>query len=217
MRLRPAKFNNYLFFILALAGIGSLIAWLFYQGLEALKIEIPLWLGTSGAIAIAGSIFSLYDKYFWSWKVFKFLGLIDFPDLRGRWSGQILSSHDQLNSRHPAILEIKQSASELLVNLYTEQSQSSSIVATIIQDSDEVDSIRFIYRNEPDVDTPHSMQIHNGSCLLRYFPDVNILRGEYFTSRERSTYGTMEFNFQSKQILGRFTENTRPAESEQVQ
>lgn len=205
MRLSPAKFLHYAIFIASLIGIGLAVVFVLHQALSLIGIELPWWFETPSSFGIAGLLFSTFDKWLWSWRGFRKIGLIDFPDLRGRWTGELHSSFHEMKIPIAAALEIKQTATSIVVNLYTEQSQSTSIVATFKTDPDGVDGLHYIYENKPaPASQEQNMHRHDGHAHLRYFPDIRKLQGGYFTSRERRTYGSMEFRFEGKDALGRF-------------
>lgn len=205
MNISPANFTNYAIFIVSLVIIGSLAALGFYELLGSVGIDIPSWLEVPGGIGIAGLLFSLFDKYFWAWPIFRWLGLIDFPDLRGRWEGEIVSSYENEKTTLPAVIEIKQTSSSIQVYLYAEESKSKSLSTSLEKDDDGVDLLRYGYINQPDSLSIDSMHIHYGSAQLRYYSDMEQLTGEYFTSKERVTHGKLIFNYSSKELLGRFT------------
>ena len=162
------------------------------------------WIETPGALAIVGILYSLFDKYFWSWKIFRVLGIVDFPDLRGRWAGEIISSYKDEETNILTRLEIFQTASVLVVSLYTSDSYSVSSSASIIKGDDGFDILRYGYVNYPLAISVDTMKIHHGFASLKFFQDINELRGEYFTSRDRGTYGTMRFQYENSKRIGRF-------------
>lgn len=204
MRLSPANFTSYAVFVLVLVGLGVLGVIAIDLVFGWLNYSRPLWVEIPGSLAIAGVLFSLFDKYFWSWGIFRRLGIIDFPDLRGRWTGELVSSYEDGEKTTSAALEIRQSASSTVISLYTEQSRSTSTVVTHGKAGDEQDAITYAYRNQRKALSPDTMQSHFGSADLRYYPDIQELRGEYFTSGERRTHGTLKFSFDRKRLLGRF-------------
>jgi hypothetical protein len=188
-------------------GLGLIVAWVIHQVFGLFGIEVPWWLETPGAIAVAGTLFSLFDKYFWSWPIFSRLGIIDFPDLHGRWVGELKSSYEAKNAEKrtlKAALEIQQTASDICINLFTEESHSTSLDASLKKNPSGIFELRYGYENHPEPFTVDTMKIHFGSVMLCYFPDINELRGEYFTSRERATHGTMRFKYKGKRLHGRF-------------
>lgn len=204
MKLSPATFKRYAVFILSLILLGSVPVFALHYALDKFGVTLPWWAETITSTGIAGSLFSLFHNNLWAWGIFKRLGLIATPDLRGRWMGELRSSHDEMAAPVTAALEIRQTASSVLINLYTEQSQSSSIVANFGLDADRQYALRYAYENRPRRSSPESMQTHQGYALLRYHPEVRELRGNYFTStRDRNTYGTMHFEFNSNKVLGR--------------
>jgi hypothetical protein len=202
MKIEPSNFKSYATFVLTLVGLGLIAAWLIHRTFVALGVNDLWWLETPGAIGVAGMLFSLYDKYLWRQPIFAYLGLVDQPDIQGRWKGETTSSHDKKNST--AYLEIRQTATSLAINLYTERSHSKSMDASFVKLSEGVFCLRYSYENHPETFVIETMQTHLGLATVTYFSDIKQLRGDYFTSRERKTHGTMRFKLVSRKLLGRF-------------
>lgn len=204
MKTSSTNFSNYAWFILILILLGAGAAWLLNQAFSRFSIEVPFWIEVPGAIGFAAWLYTIFDKYLWAWPLFRWLGLIDFPDFRGRWTGELKSSFSSNEAPILAVLEIKQSASEVRANMYTKESMSSSLSAGISRGSDDVPVLRYGYLNTPEPFSVETMQMHYGSVELRLYKDKKKLLGKYFTSKERGTHGSLSFSYASKELLGRF-------------
>ncbi len=203
MRIRPDNFTRFFYFVVTLTVVSLCVVWVLkslakYFGL----IDLPIWIETPSVVAVVVALYSLFDKHLWAWPIFRHLRLIDFPDLRGRWSGRLKSSYD--NEELEAVLEIVQTSSAIAVSLYSERSHSVSEIADFTVGSNGQTRLHYVYRNAPASLSPDSMQMHLGTVALTYFADVRALEGDYYTGRGRQTYGTMRFEFSDRTLLHRF-------------
>jgi len=202
--LTPGSFRSYLVLALVLFGLGLAAAWLIHATLALVGIASLWWLETPGALSVAITLFAAFDKWLWAWPPLRSIGLVQWPDLRGRWEGQLLTSFPLQEEPLPASIEIRQTATSIQVSLYARQSRSTSVFATIAPDEDGVPTLKYTYLNRPEALENGSMHMHLGSSELRYFTDIRELRGRYFTSHDRGNDGSMTFSFASKHLLGRF-------------
>jgi hypothetical protein len=201
MRIRPDNFTRFFYFVALLAALSLAIVGLLKGVTKYFGIELPFWIETPSVVGLVVALYSLFDKHLWAWPLFRWFRVIDFPDLRGRWTGRIKSSfkHEEL-----AVIEIVQSSSRVVVSLYTERSQSVSQIADFTIAPNGQTQLHYIYRNTPALHSHESMQIHVGTVALTVFDDVRVLDGEYYTGRGRQTYGTMRFDFSARRLLHRF-------------
>ena len=195
MKISPTSFQRYSIFILLLVGIGLLATWTIHRALSLVNVVLPWWIETPSTLGVAGILYAIYHKYLWPMRVFRFFGITEVPDIRGRWEGTLHSSFSERRDELPAVIEIHQSASDIKINLYTSQSRSSSVVANFSKDIDRAMCLHYTYLNEINGLAAETMHTHYGSVHLRYYPDVRKLVGEYYTSRQRGNYGEMNFKF----------------------
>lgn len=203
MRIRPDNFTRFFYFFAALTLVSFGVAW----GLKGLAkyfglTDLSIWIETPSVVAVVVALYSLFDKHLWAWPIFRRLRLVDFPDLRGRWSGHLKSSYD--NQELEAVLEIVRTSSAISVSLYGERSQSVSEIADFTVGSNNQTKLHYVYRNAPGSLSPESMQMHLGTVSLVCFTDARVLEGDYYTGRGRQTYGTMRFEFVGRALLHRF-------------
>ena len=203
MRIRPDNFTRFFYFFVSLTLISFGVAW----GLKGLAkyfglTDLPIWIETPSVVAVVVALYSLFDKHLWAWPLFRWLRVIDFPDLRGRWTGRLHSSHN--GEELEAVLEIVQTSSGISVSLYGERSQSVSEIADFTVGSNGQTKLHYVYRNAPGSLSPDSMQMHLGTALLVCFTDARVLEGDYYTGRGRQTHGTMRFEFAGRALLHRF-------------
>ena len=140
-----------------------------------------------------GLLFLIFNKWLWKW--WSWFGLINFPNLNGKWEGHLKTSYDNFKSEIKATLEIKQTASTIKVKGIFNQSKSISICETFaFSEIDQSIALYFFYKNDPNQNEKQLKQ-HEGAMKLIYEKDKK-LSGYYWTGKDRQTYGVMEFNKQ---------------------
>jgi hypothetical protein len=147
----------------------------------------------SVAGAIVTIVFLLWEKQIWRWRrIRRFTGV---PLVSGTWRGQIISSYEE-NGKSvgsvPAFLHISQTASSVVVTLFTQESSSTSERAALIAGEDGHWRLTWQYANTPRHSVRSRSTRHLGAAELK----VGALQGEgldgsYFTDRQ--TGGEMKF------------------------
>lgn len=201
MYINFTKASHILFFggFLPLLSLG--LAWIFYK----IFPNPPFLFVTLSPIYTYTLLYLFFDKYAWSWGIFRILNIVALPDLRGRWGGQQTSSRKErsTNVEIPAYLEIRQTFSKIIVKSYYPKSQSESVVAVFAKLNDEL-YLFYTYDNEPNSLKSGTMQAHKGTAKLKYLPKENKLRGIYFNSMRNT--GDVKFSFEQQDLLYRFKE-----------
>lgn len=199
MRIDFTKTPHILFFAAVLPLLSLGLSWCFYK----LIPSPPFWLETVSPVFAYVLLYSLFEKYFWHWKLFAILGIVDFPDLRGRWKGKQRSSYKENgnNVEVPSCLEISQTFSKIFVCACYERSQSESVVANFAELNNE-SYLFYTYDNEPNSLKSGTMQAHKGTVKLKYLPSENKLIGTYFNSIGNS--GEVDFEFEQYDLIKRF-------------
>lgn len=194
-----SKTPHIIFFAGFLPALSIFLAWCFSQVFS----NPPFWIETLSPLLAYGILYSIFDKYLWNWKVFKWLGISIFPDLRGRWKGNQKSSYqvEGENVIVPSFLEIRQSFSEICICAYYQKSQSASVTASFVETSNG-DYLFYTYDSEPNSLKQGTMQIHRGTVKLKCIPNENKMMGVYFNSIGNT--GDMDFDFESSKLLDRF-------------
>lgn len=157
---------------------------------------IPAHLATSFSYAVTGisMCLLLWNRWIWAWPVFRLW--VKRPDLRGTWRGQLLSSWESVEGHRAGPIEayvvIRQTFISLDVRLFTLESDSASLAATIAPDSAGMQTLYIAYRNEPKALIRDRSPIHYGGMLLRVRgTPAKKLDGTYWT--DRATKGDIEF------------------------
>jgi hypothetical protein len=204
MKVRPDNFKRFAYFTALLAILSYLIVLGFKLLLGLLFGPPPAWLETPSFFGVLVFLYKVFDSYLWHWPLFHWLGIVDFPDLRGRWTGTVTSSWQ--TGQRPAILEIVQTASAIRAALYTTDSHSESRTADFEIRGDGRPVLHYVYENVPNSTAASTMERHEGTAALTYFSDKQLLEGGYYTGRSRQSQGEMTFYFRSKKLCGRFFE-----------
>lgn len=196
------------YFILFISGI-TLIAILLAFILHIIKSYflnwIPWWIELPSILPFVILQYYIFNNCLWHTKLFKLIGLVKFPDLRGRWEGYVVSSYNK-NKKLDFILEIQQTFSNIHINAFTSNSRSYSTIANFVKMNDETVQLHYEYRNEPDYLSDEDLKIHYGTAHLRW---PNNVRGEiigdyYNSSRDRPRYGTIHLEFLSRKLKNEF-------------
>lgn len=199
MGVNLSKTSHVIFFAGVLPVLSLALAW----GASKAMPNPPFWAETLSPLLAYAILYGVFEKYLWSWEIFRLLGVSDSPDLRGRWEGAQRSSYKQdgSNVAVPSVLEIRQSFNNIFVSAYYEKSQSSSIAASFVA----VNGNRYLfytYDSDPNSMQEGTMQIHKGTVKLAYVPQGKKLIGAYFNSI--GNRGDMEFSFAGRELLNRF-------------
>lgn len=180
-------------FILSLSSLG--ISFLISKGLNIFGISIPAYIDGPSTMAIFGFLYWAFEKYAWKWQVFRKLHLIKTPNLNGVWEGEYSSSYICKDTNKPykgkVSFTIEQTWTRIRIVSENGKSISCSEVAGIAINDNMGIVLRYQYKNEPKFDTVESMHCHTGFNKLRYLPNKQQFLGDYFTDKNRLTYGTL--------------------------
>ncbi len=162
------------------------------------SINIPTYIDGPSSMVIFGILYWLFDNHGWKWGFFRRIGLIKTPNLNGIWEGKFHSSFIDDNSNTNNIgkvkLTIEQSWTKIRMISENEKSVSCSKIAGIAVYDEMGIVLGYQYSNEAKFDSEDTMNCHLGFNKLRYLNGCK-LEGNYFTDRNRKTYGTLEFKF----------------------
>jgi hypothetical protein len=109
--------------------------------------------------------------------------------------GYVASSFDEHGTRYDASIGIRQSWTRIRAILRTENSESHSLIATIITADPDATALGYEYLNEPKAHAKTTMHAHRGMArlTLRELGSRRVLDGEYYTGRDRQNYGILHF------------------------
>jgi len=114
------------------------------------------------------------------------------PKLSKRYIGTLKSSYD--GKDRTVTLEIKQTFLSVRVYIKTNESKSSSIIASIEEILGE-NQLVYCYLNKPKSEYRNRSEIHYGTAMLDIYDD-GMLQGTYYT--DRNTRGDMIFRPDNK-------------------
>jgi len=141
---------------------------------------------TSNIVFIFYIIFmNLIWKFHWF-----FPWLVPFPDLSGKWKGEMKSNWKKEEGGIPPIpyeIEIEQTFSNIQIKLETKESSSRSIGASFDLDRQRgIYRLIYTYHNEPKTtEVRERSPIHRGTVILNFTKEFHIkeLEGIYYTDR----------------------------------
>ncbi len=191
MKIDFSKTSHIVFFAALLPLLSLAMAWAFSQVVK----NPPFWLETFSPLASYTLLYAIFDRYLWHFKVFKFLGVVTFPDLRGRWKGKLKSSYN--NETPQTYLEITQRFSCIYIHAYFRASRSASVVASFTELNGK-EYLFYTYDNEPNSLKKGTMQNHKGTVKIDCSSKDKKLNGFYFNSI--GNQGDIELAFEQKDL-----------------
>lgn len=201
MNITSRNKKPFLTFLLFLGVISIFIATAVHQA-----IQPPWWIDVGSPVAVFILLYELFEYRAWKWKVFRWLGVVDFPNLSGRWEGHITSTY-QTNSKPTQsniCLEIEQNASRIFVRAFTEQSASDSTFAGFGETSGHR-YLYYAYDNDPNPQRNGTMNRHYGFTKLEYIENGKRLQGSYFNSlTPTANSGVIELEYRGSSLFARF-------------
>lgn len=160
--------------------------WLFMQVLPA-EIFDNIVLDAVFIVGLFILSSSLFNLVVWRWRVLRWLGLIQFPDLNGQWTGYLTSEWTEHSQLYPISIEIKQTWLTTQIDFRASDSASRSHSVAILRDSDGNFQVHYIYHARPSRDVHPDWEPFYGLCIMTY-RDGKILSGyyEYFNRQSQS-------------------------------
>lgn len=185
--------NERILIPLYLAILSVLLALFFQWAFELFNLTLPWWVEAPSVFALYGLFYKLFDKYLWKWEIFKTIGAIKTPNLNGGWKGHLASSYEDFKKKHDANIRIVQSWTRISIVLTTESSSSRSLLAGIITENPEQNTLSYQYLNEPRQNSEKSLHVHRGTATLNIQSDLSKFMGEYYSGRDRMNSGELVF------------------------
>lgn len=160
------------------------------------------------SLALAG-----FDR--WLWRVPGIRRLTGRPLLEGTYWGEVRSESidpETQRKRDPvaAALVIKQTYTGIVVSLFTAESRSATLTASLDEDASSSFEISGLYRAEPRISVQHRSRTHHGALRLTVVGGDTRLSGGYWTDRE--SQGELEFRRVTMRRAGDFEEAKALAE-----
>ena len=163
-----------------------------------------------GAVTIVVVAIAAWEHWLWRWSIVQRLPGVT-RDIRGTWKGELETFWKDETGASPArksvYLVVRQSASIVSVSLLTNESRSTSSLATVSSDGTAV-SLDYLYLNWPDLRVQDKSRIHHGSAsLIVSGTPTDRLRGQYWTNRD--TKGELDFTSRALQLAEDFDDAAR--------
>ncbi|MCD2348879.1 Cap15 family cyclic dinucleotide receptor domain-containing protein [Clostridium guangxiense] len=188
------KERIYVIFYLALISVLGVVL---LKDLLKLITFIPLSISISSASLSAFLVlYKLFDKYFWKWKLIRFIFKIKTPILSGDWEGEYESSYKKDGERVNGTVKINisQTWSKISIRcLNSGSSKSYSQIAGIFIKHSKGIVLKYEYENEPEDSFVDSMGKHSGFECLVFDEKDNTMSGTYYTDKYRRTFGTKHY------------------------
>jgi hypothetical protein len=178
-----------------LVGAGIIIAWILdgaYAFAVGHKAGVLHWI--SFATFLVGVVLAFIADKFWRtlWRRFPFLARMTFPDLNGKWIGELISTWvdpatGQPKPTIPTTIIIRQSLWKTTVSLSTAESTSHSTRAILEPHYDAAHfKVWYSYNNDPKAQHQHRSSPHEGVAFLELDLDADQhrLTGSYYTARK---------------------------------
>lgn len=203
--MQPYRYDIKKFLVIsATIGIASNAA--FSAGTSALGLPYGFSIGF--ATSVIGLFWVLFDRILWRWKILKFLGISDLPDLNGLWVGNV----DRLGEGNPHRFEmlIFQTYSKLSIQTNSSNSKANSVFSGFLVDETgrNFDIVNYWICRTKSLD-PSLVHDESFTGLSRI--DIRLREGKilledyYFTDRNPSTRG--------KTVLNRLVVDSAPRSS----
>ncbi|WP_432404867.1 hypothetical protein [Wukongibacter sp. M2B1] len=144
------------------------------------------------SITIFGGFYFLFSRYLWKIKIIEKLHRI--PNLNGTWTGSFESSKTDENGKNytgTSKIVIEQTWTKIKVTSYFNLSTSDSHSATLKINGNDGIELSFKYSNKAERSVHPTMMKHEGFNTLRFIESEDKLVGDYFTDKNRHTYGTI--------------------------
>lgn len=182
------KTSHVLFFIVFLPVVSFGVGWVF----ALLLPDVPFWVETLSPLAAYGLLYSFFDAHAWHWSIFRWLGIVTAPDVRGRWLGEQTSSFKDGNGKHRSsrvIMEIKQTFAEVKATTYYKHWQTAHSTSSFIKVGDEC-TLFVLFETEPKLSYDGEAVAHKGVMRLVQQPDSRLV-GSYFNAQ--GNHGELTF------------------------
>lgn len=188
-----ANFGRHLGTVAAAAsGLSALVAPAFLAMASKIGFleDVPslvLWPLTAGAFYIL--MHWLFDRYMWRWSLLaRWMGI---PNLSGQWActGQAFDAKGRPTFDWVGEVTIHQTWEKIKIYLRTDQSSSSSCIASICPETEKAFRLVYSYRNEPVIG--ENILMHMGFSEMLFDRDASHAEGEYYNVKGRLTKGRM--------------------------
>lgn len=174
--------------ILAIASI--FLAWALNVAFGTVNVILPWWVGPPSFMGGYAILSWMLEHHAWKWNVLRILGIVKIVNLHGEWEGFVKSSYDKYASKIPISVTIVQRWSKISIRIDASQSRSFSAFAMLKTRDIDRPQLLYMYENRPRPEATTTMHAHGGTAALEFYDGM--LKGDYYTGRDRSTVGIIE-------------------------
>lgn len=182
------KTSHVIFFIVLLPVVSFGIGWLF----AFLLPDVPFWVETLSPLAAYGVLYGFFEAHAWHWPLFRWLGIVTAPDVRGRWLGEQKSSFKDGNGKNRTsrvVMEIEQTFGSVKVVTYYKHWQTAHSISSFIKVGEDC-TLFMMFETEPKLSYDGEATAHKGVTRLVQQPSGQ-LTGSYFNAN--GNHGELQF------------------------
>jgi hypothetical protein len=201
MGINLSKTSHVFFFIVFLPAVSFGVGWLFSLAFP----NLPFWVEGLSPLAAFGLLYSWFEKYMWHWPIFRGLGVVAVPDVRGRWLGEQVSSFKNEDGSHRksrVIMEVQQTFSSINIETFYKNWQTEHTISSFV-DVDGTPVLFVMFETAPKVGYDGDATAHKGVIRLSSVPNARLV-GTYFNANGASgelsfkrTHYTLHRTFES--------------------
>ena len=155
--------------------------------------NLPGWIPVPSVFALYGVFYKVFDKLLWKWNFLRTCGVVDTPDMNGKWRMLTRSSMNEYQTEYEGVLTITQTWTKISIYFEGEKALSKSLMAGFDIRTSEAFSLKWEYNSQKKPEFSDEDYIHFG--LTRVLIDNELrpatLKGDYFTDRSRHNYGSV--------------------------
>lgn len=146
--------------------------------------NINPWEVITTSISVTALLVTSFVIWAWKWKIFQGW-LVPFPNLNGKWKGNIKYFYEGKESTRKIEVTIKQTFISIIVKFNTKESHSVNFCGSFnIDNKRAVKQLIYSYQNEPEANFRDRSPVHFGTTRLDINDDCTAMTGEYWTSRK---------------------------------
>lgn len=180
-----------------------------------IPFEVPGWVFAPLGLLCYLAYYELFNRVLWRVRVFRFLRMVDVPDLNGVWEAALKSSFSHLKTEHRIFLRIRQTWTRISVTSDMPDAISTSVAAAVRMTDKTVELI-YTFDSRPKERVGAILQKHSGTAWLRLSPDRTQFAGQYFTGRGRNNVGSLRLRRARKASLPKFGPRAPSARKESL-
>ena len=156
-----------------------------YWGYRYFQVDnVNLWDIITTSISVTAFLVTSFVLWAWKWKIFQGW-LVPFPNLNGKWKGNIKYTFEGKESTRKIEVTIKQTFISIIVKFNTKESHSVNFCGSFnIDNKRDVRQFIYSYQNEPTANVRDRSPVHFGTTRLDINQDCTAMTGEYWTSRK---------------------------------